>query len=200
MARHRIHSIAFKKQVVQEYAAGRPLAAWPPGPLHATLWWAGLGAHFFNFISGQLVRGDEISCSRVYVVPFSAASFACRRAFNLVVFSSVWTGAPFALTGCFVTAANSASARVRCFEVSDIGLPRTMDIDEGSRVVRITHTACQGPGYTRAPRLAGVPARFPPLFLALKNAFRGISPMRARSRLADGNWHLHENRSDRAPL
>src|SRR5215204_5942714 len=120
MARHCIHSTAFKKQVVQEYAAGRPSAAWPPGPLHATLWWAGLGAHFFNFISGQLVRGNEISCSRVYVVPFSAASFACRRAFNLVVFSSAWTGAPFALTGCFVTAANSASARVRCFEVSEI--------------------------------------------------------------------------------
>ena len=47
MARHRIRSIAFKKQVVQEYAAGRPSAAWPPGPLHATLWWAELGAHFF---------------------------------------------------------------------------------------------------------------------------------------------------------
>src|SRR5829696_2509520 len=49
MARHRIHSLSFKKQIVQEYAAGRPSAAWPPGPLHATLWWAGLGAHFFQF-------------------------------------------------------------------------------------------------------------------------------------------------------
>ena len=90
-----------------------------------------------HFISGQLVRGDEISCSRLYVVPFSAASFACRRAFNLVVFSSVWTGAPFALTGCFVTAANSASARVRCFEVSDIGYPLVTGWGAGRRALSV---------------------------------------------------------------
>ena len=48
MARHRIRSIAFKKQVVQEYAAGRPSAAWPPGPLHATLWWAGTRGPLFS--------------------------------------------------------------------------------------------------------------------------------------------------------
>ena len=91
----------------------------------------------FRFIFGQLVRGDEISCSRVYVVPFSAASFACRRAFNLVVFSSAWTGAPFALTGCFVTAANSASARVRCFEVSDIGYPLVTGWGAGRRALSV---------------------------------------------------------------
>src|SRR5829696_2023303 len=34
-----------------------PMVGWIRGPL-------------FSFISGQLVRGDEISCSRVYVVPF----------------------------------------------------------------------------------------------------------------------------------
>ncbi len=75
-----------------------------------------------HFISGQLVRGDEISCSRVYVVPFSAASFACRRAFNLVVFSSVWTGAPFALTGCFVTAAKAGDGAITSADWSEAGV------------------------------------------------------------------------------
>ena|SRR6188472_2433808 len=100
--------------------------------VQATLFLPDLAFHLRS--AGQ---GDEISCSRVYVVPFSAASFACRRAFNLVVFSSVWTGAPFALTGCFVTAANSASARVRCFEVSDIGYPLVTGWGAGRRALSV---------------------------------------------------------------